>query len=50
MDSVQEGGGASTVADTCARVDIVRTLVDNVFGMLDGSGGPERYTATPAER
>ena len=39
---------AATTTET--RVDIVRTLVDNVFGMLDGSGAPERYTATPAGR
>jgi D-3-phosphoglycerate dehydrogenase len=39
---------AATTTET--RVDIVRTLADNVFGMLDGSGAPERYTATPAGR
>jgi D-3-phosphoglycerate dehydrogenase len=39
---------AATTTET--RVRIVRTLVDNVFGMLDGSGAPERYTATPAGR
>ena len=39
---------AATTTET--RGDLVRALVDNVFGMLDGSGAPERYTATPAER
>ncbi|AZH25340.1 hydroxyacid dehydrogenase [Haloplanus aerogenes] len=39
---------AATTTET--RVDSIRTLVDNVFGMLGGSGAPERYTAVSADR
>jgi len=39
---------AATTTET--RVDSIRTLVDNVFGMLDGTGAPERYTAVPVDR
>lgn len=39
---------AATTTET--RTQSIETLVENVFGMLDGTGTPERYTAVPVDR